>query len=178
MKPSILSFLDEMQFIASPGLRKESGVMRNVGEWSLKQARGIGKDIHGAAKAFGSPTKGVSEGAKFIHNDFKSANPFWKAMTAYGLVSGAPEALAKEDPSGQGRSRLNRMTRFAGAQAGNVIGAPYGFVGGTLASLAGEGAGAMIGKGIDKARGIKLKRPLHPEPSINPTPLKIVAPQI
>jgi hypothetical protein len=172
MKPSILSFLDEMQKIASPALKKEAGMMRNVGAWALHQK----KDIGWAAKRMASPVEGFKHGAKFLKKDFSKASPFWKAVTAYGLVSEAPQAFAKEDPTGANRSRTNRLTRFAGSQVGNIIGAPYGMVGGTLAGMVGEGVGSVAGNAIDRVRGIKHKRPTTAVAT--PSPLQMVAPKV
>lgn len=177
MKPSVLSFLDEMQKIASVKT-KEAGAMRDLSNWTLKQGRGVRRNVYWASKRMIHPMEGMAHGLKFIKRDLTNphTNPFWKAMIAYGFVSGAPEAFAKEDPTGAHRSRLNRMTRFTGAQVGNIIGAPYGMVGGTLAGLAGEAAGAVLGNGIDRVRGLRLHKPTNLQASN--TPLGMVAPKV
>lgn len=85
--------------------------------------------------------------------------PGGKALTvATGLMM-APEALKKEDPTGRGRSRAERIGSFIGNQAGGLIGTPYGLSGAIAGSLVGEGAGKVVGKAFNKITGKKKKKP-------------------
>lgn len=89
------------------------------------------------------PTPNYAGGAKpFLQDSLKrgwqQGGGFGKVMTGLGVGMSLPGALAKEDPSGQGKSRPERLAEVGGATAGGLIG------GGAMSNL-----GNMITRKID-----------------------------
>lgn len=92
------------------------------------------------------------------------------AMTANTAMN-AKDLLNKEDPTGQGRSRLSRALEFGGTLGGGVLGATSGALGGTLMSMAGGAAGRGLGTLVDHVRGYSPT----PESYRNITPVRNMA---
>jgi len=133
------------------------------------QAEGVGKNLGKATAAWASPKKSFQKGWESTWRP--GGQPLslpWKALMGYGLLTGTRDVLKREDPSGQGHSRVRRALRFAGDQAGGIIGAPFGFTGGLLSSMVGSKIGDTAGAAVDKLRGVRPK-PAHP-PSLPPPP--------
>lgn len=164
MTPEVFNaFEDEMEKIAR---------FRAAGKF----ARGVFENVKRTVKGFKTPIQSMKEG---WHYDGAPSNKWWKgkkpggawtgegkvtsklpigpkSLTVAGGVVTLPEAVSEKDPSGQGRSRTHRMARWAGSQAGGLIGAPHGFSGAMVGGLIGEGAGAASGSVYDS---LKRKRP-------------------
>lgn len=91
----------------------------------------------------GLPTPNYGGGAKpFLGDSLKrgwqQGGGFGKAMTGVGVGLSLPGALAEQDPSGQGKSRPERLAEVGGATMGGLVG------GGAMSNL-----GNMITRKID-----------------------------
>lgn len=154
-KTTIQAFADEMEKISAfripPGLTQAAAkATKTVGNY----AAGIGKNVMETAKAFKTPVQSAKRGWHGIGPDGKKVpGADWggakykklpvgaKSLTVAGGILGAPDAFAKEDPTGAGRGRLERTARWMGGNVGGVIGSPFGMSGAIAGGLAGE----MIG---------------------------------
>lgn len=117
----------------------------------------------GLAGAVGAGVKRFGQGAKSLmsmglHGAPGSPTPWWgKALTLAGPALAMPGALAKEDPTGQGRSRAERMTGLAGNTAaslafgGAVSKATAGIKNPWLSGAANVGAGLLAGDRVSHA---------------------------
>jgi hypothetical protein len=86
-----------------------------------------------------------------------------KAMTVGFGAIGAKDALKKEDESGQGRSRAERMGSVIGGTAAGIAGGAMGLPGAIATGVAGDIVGGKIGKLV----GGKRKPPVAPQPAPN-----------
>lgn len=109
-----------------------------------------------------TPVSSFKSGVNFMKADWAKGNKFNNGMLAFGAIQGLPSAIKKEDPTGSGRSRTQRMMQYVGSQAGGVIGAPHGVTGALVGSLAGDMAGGAIGKRLSKPK-------VYPGASMNPS---------
>lgn len=161
-----------------PGLLKNAGLIQNLGSRirsAPSAALGLAKAVPGAMRggiqnagsavsAFATPIDSLKRGWKTSVTDFGSMGTGMKALTAMGLVTGGHEALAKEDPLRQGRSRTVRVGTAIGDQVGGMIGSPFGLAGGIVGGQIGRKAGGLAGKGVEVARKLtKKKQPAAPE---------------
>jgi hypothetical protein len=175
MKPATyLAFLDEL------GRIKEAGLLQNLGTRitsGVKAVPGLIKATPGAIQggiqnaghaigAFSTPIQSFKRGWQTSVTDFGKMGLGMKALAVTGLVAGGHEALAKEDPLGQGRSRTQRVGTAIGDQVGGIIGSPFGLAGGLVGSQIGRKAGGLVGKGVEVARNLKKKQapPADPPP--------------
>lgn len=178
------AFQDELEKIAinwSGMGRVFGGAARRVAVPAAKQVnragkplkkkfwKEVGQNVKNTAKGFKNPIKSVkrgwnSDGGWTGKGKVTGKLPIGgKSLTVAGGLMSAPEAFSKEDPTGQGRSRAHRITKWVGNQTGGLIGAPYGLSGSLVGSIAGELGGHAVGKSLDTLRGYKPKRQAVPE---------------
>jgi hypothetical protein len=137
------------------------GALRSIPGHAAGGAQNVGK----AVGSFATPAKSMRAGWQKTVHDTKSMSMPMKALMGYGLVTGAGSVIKKDDPMGQGRSRVRRALAFAGDQAGMVMSAPFGFWGGTAGSMIGNKVGDTVGRAVDKVRGYRPSvRPDLPPP--------------
>lgn len=141
MNPIMINaFFDEIEKI------KEAGAMKNIGDGALGLGKAMVSNARNTLTAFATPIKSMKTGFS------ASGGTFGKTMVGVGAALGAPEAFAKEDPTGGNRSRTERISGWAGEQAGGLIGAPHGmFTGSIVGSVMGKGIGRATGKAVNKA---------------------------
>jgi hypothetical protein len=172
-------FRDEMEKIAAGG-----GFVRGVFNAAKKGVRkmrgkppegffeGVANNVKNTAKAFKTPGRSMKEGWEYGagkgggwvgNGKITGKLPVGpKSLTVAGGALALPEAVAEEDPTGQGRSRAHRMVRWAGSQAGGLVGTPHGLSGAIVGGVVGEGAGAMAGRALDRLR----RPPVGPRQSL------------
>lgn len=151
MNPVTLSaFLDEV------GLIKEAaGIMQNVGS---RIAQTMSKGWNHPSMAWGGQgfvrdaTRGrlgnAAEHAMTLGGATKYLPVGGKSMTVGMGALGIPGAVAKEDPSGQGRSRAERLGGLAAGTAAGVALAPAGLVTQIAGGIGSDVAGSAIGRAI------------------------------
>jgi len=163
-----------------PGLLKNAGLIQNLGSRlrsAPSAALGLVKATPGAVQggirnagsavsAFANPVQSFKKGWQTSVTDFGKMGPGMKALAVTGLVAGGHEALSKEDPMRQGRSRTVRVGTAIGDQVGGIIGSPFGLAGGIVGGQIGRKAGGLVGKGVEVARNLKKKHtaPANPPP--------------
>lgn len=128
-------------FIAHDAYKRGAGAVRS--------------DLAGLANAAKTPVSSFKSG---LSSTFSRKSPGTSALNAASVVLGAPEAFAKEDILGLGRSRLQRMTGYVGEQAGNIIGSRFGVAGNMIGGMGGRAIGSAVGSVADKVRGYKPKQ--------------------
>lgn len=128
-----------------------------IASYTYKAPNSIASNIANTVRGFKNPIANASEG---LRESIKWApgNRLNSAMFVGGTALGVPGVVKKEDPTGEGRSRLRRAATFAGETAGGLVGFKHGLSGNIAGTLLGHAAGSMAGKGIDKARGYKPPR--------------------
>jgi hypothetical protein len=80
----------------------------------------------------------------------------WRALNLLGTgatILEAKDALKKEDPTGNKRSRADRVSRVLGRVAGGVLGSGMGQTAGAVTGMVGESLGKGLGAGIDYLTG-------------------------
>jgi len=85
--------------------------------------------------------------------------PGSKALTVGTSAMLLPGALKKNDPSGKGESRAQRIGRLVGSTAGSLIGTPFHLSGTLAGGILGEQAGNLAGKVVNKVTGYKKPTP-------------------
>lgn len=146
---TLSAFIDEMDKI------KEAGAMKDIGDGALGLGKAVVNNARNTFTAFKNPIKSLGSG-------LSQADGFWgKASVGMGAAMTAPEAFSKEDPTGEGRSRVERSASWVGDQVGGLIGAAphagvWGQIGGSLiGGMVGRTAGKLTGKAVDAVRGYK-----------------------
>lgn len=71
-----------------------------------------------------------------------------KSLTVGGAAATAPEAFKKEDSSGRGRSRMERIGGWAAGTAGGLATMNRGMIGGIAGTMGAERAGSAIGRAV------------------------------
>lgn len=163
--------------------KKQAGLIQNLGTRIVSGVRAAPKVVADAVRAtpgavqggiqnagkavgaFATPLQSAKAGWKMSVTDFKQMKPWMKGLMGLGLVSSAVEVGSKNDPMGQGRSRLNRGITAAGDQVGGLIGTPFGLAGGLVGGQIGRKAGGLVGKGVDRLRGYQAQQPSPPPPA-------------
>lgn len=146
------------------GLIKKAGMLQNLGS-SIKNTA---HDIGGALNTMiAHPVQGMQAGLKTTGQQLgesikqmRSGGP-WNAikggampgLMALGLYGGIKGLKGEEDPTGMGRGKGERYGDFLGNQFGGLVGASHGLGGNIVAGIAGQKAGAAIGRTIDRIRG-------------------------
>ncbi len=181
-RASVLSFMDELEKISQ---QKEANAFTDTvkrgAQWAGKVPGRVARytthtvpnQIGQAGAAFLNPVDSFKRGwTQTWHPQKlpggKPLHPAFKALMALGLVQGTYETMKPTDPTGMGRSRLQRGLQFAGQQAGGYISAPFGMAGGMVGSAIGDRTGAMLGSTIDRIRG--YRPPAAPPPNLPPRP--------
>ena len=115
----------------------------------------------------------VRKAGELLRSGWHSGGRFGKVMTVGSTAVMLPEAVAKEDPTGRGRSRAERLSRLTGSTVGGLVGGAVhpGFfqsmAGGLAGGIAGDVAGGHLarlpGKAMRKVRSIAAKpQPVPP----------------
>lgn len=127
-----------------------AGSATAAGKGALNWAKGVPGQFGTAVKDLATPIKSAKE---IWHAD----GNWGKAFNIGGTALGLPGALSKEDPSGEGRSRLDRLSGIA---AGSAVGHVTSRAG-LLPSLAFSiGADVATGKAVGAVVG--RKKPIVP----------------
>jgi phage tail tape-measure protein len=178
---------------------KKAGFMRDVG-------MNVGNTLKGFTRPVQATKKGWNEGgwsqgqeARTMLQQGKKVGklgtkwstgkgvgrflPGNKAITLASSAAMIPSTFKKEDPSGQGKSRAERIGSLAGNTVGGLIGAPYGFSGSIAGSVIGDVGGRYLGKAVNKVTGKKKpkKAPAvaQREPELpEPAQARLTGPQV
>jgi hypothetical protein len=125
---TIAAFADELEKIA--------GFQQNVGNAIVHTAKGAGNLVQKGWHESGN-WWGMGQGriARML--------PGGKALTVGGSAMMLPGAVAKEDPTGQGRTRTERLAGLAGGTVAGLAGGASpnlakSLIGGTAAGIGGE----------------------------------------
>lgn len=169
------AFIDEMEKISAkkkPGLgdmayysEKRAGFLSNVGKAISSGAADAGGALN---TMIAHPVQGVAKGLQVTGGQLRDSvsqmrtgplgalkGAFLPGMMALGLYSGVKGLRGDEDPMGMGRGKAERYGDFIGSQFGGLVGAGHGLTGNIVAGVAGQKAGAAIGRVVDKVRGHK-----------------------
>lgn len=138
----------------------------------------IRQNLTGAGRALKNPVEGFKAGLKHIKGEFSSGGNVSKAMLVGGTALGAPEVMAKDDPRGQGRSRVHRGIQAAASTVGGVITAPFGLSGGLAGSAVGDVVGHQVGKTVDRFRGLRRATPTPTTAMVPPATAPVQPPSI
>jgi hypothetical protein len=165
MNPVTLSaFLDEVGLIKEAG-----GIIQNVGN---RIAQTMSKGWNHSSMAWGGQgfVRGASRG--MVGNAVEHVTSLGgatkylpvggKSMTVGMGALGVPGAIAKEDPSGQGRSRTERLGGLAANTAAGVALAPAGLVTQIAGGLGADVAGSSIGRAISGRKKKKVTDSVTP----------------
>ena len=169
------SFLDEME--------KISVSMQGMGNWAKAVPGRLGNFVAGGAEnvgrtvgAFATPVKSLKRGWHETWNPpggtmfGKWDRPIQAGLLGMQVIGDAKMVAHPVDQSGQGRSRLHRLSTAIGNTAGGFIGLPHGMAGSMAGGLIGGTIGDRVGKGIDRLRGYR-PRPADPHPGLPPRPM-------
>jgi len=129
------------------------------GKGALKGWMGAGKD-----QATSLPGK-IYENVASLGGLTKHLPVGPKALTVGFGALGAKDALKKEDESGQGRSRAERMGSVIGGTAAGIAGGAMGLPGAVATGIAGDYLGGRAGRAI-KGRTPK-PAPIEPQAPVN-----------
>lgn len=170
---TIQAFFNELS-----SMEKKAGIVSNIGTkilrtakagvkaapgWAKNEAQGSIRNLGNTVGAFATPGQSIANGWKATTKDFGKMSPAMKALMIGGVGLDAHEALAKKDPTGQNRGRVERVGASVGSQVGGLIGTPFGITGGVAGGLIGRKIGGTVGKLGDKARGYKKPKNSKPE---------------
>lgn len=145
--------------VAQAGVRSMGSTARAAPTWAQGHVQGSIRNLGNTVHAFGTPIQSAKAGLKMTTKDFKNLGPGMKALMLGGAGMDAYEALAKNDPTGKGRGRVERVGASVGSQVGGLIGTPFGITGGVAAGLIGRKIGGTVGKIGDAVRGYKKPLP-------------------
>lgn len=154
--------------------KKQAGIMQNVSAPVRWAGRHTGEALSNLAETVGTlaaPREAVRAGWRETVEGLKTpgmGGKFNAGMLALGTAASIPGMAAKNDPSGQGDSRIARGAAFVGSQVGGLMGAPFGLTGGLAGGIAGDIAGRKVGRAIDRVRGYKPAPHAGP---VTPTPI-------
>ena len=142
-------------------LEKKAGILHNVGTriaHTLKPAGELiqkGWNTGGNKSGFAPGWFGAGKEGKGIYESVTSLGGLTshlpvgpKSMTVGFGALGARDALKKEDESGQGRSRDERVGSLVGGTAAGIAGGAMGLPGAIVTGIAGDYAGSRIGRAI------------------------------
>ena len=129
-------------------LVKIAGFQQNVGNAIVHTAKGAGK---------------------LLHQGWTSGGTFGKVTTLAGTGLMLPGAVSKEDPTGQGRTRTERMAGLAGGTLGGLAGgASPSFLKSMVGGLAGGVGGEMIAGRAARTLSPRKKTPVAQQPEQAP----------
>lgn len=147
---------------AKAGVKAVPGVVKGAPAWAGKHAKETVQNLGNSISAFGTPVESLKKGWKATTTDLRSMPNWQRALMVGGVVADGHEALAKKDPTGHDRGRVERVGASVGSQVGGLIGTPFGATGGLAAGLIGRKIGGTVGKLGDFARGYKKPLPAAP----------------
>ena len=172
-------FLDEV------GKIKKAGILRNVGTRIVHTLKPVGElmrkgwNTGGNKSGFapgwfraGKEGKGIYESVTSLGGLTGHLPVGPKSMTVGFGALGAKDALKKEDESGQGRSRAERIGSLVGSTTAGIAGGAMGLPGAIATGIAGDFAGGRIGRAI-KGRTPPAAVPQVPAVSQAPTMGKV-----
>ncbi len=153
MTPSFAAFSEELQKMASIGAILRSIPHHTVQGWNADPLSGDKANWMGYKGHGNAPT---GPGAMNAFRRFKTKLPIGaKSLTVGFTAAQLPGALSQNDPTGQERSRTERVSRLAGETVGGLAGS------GMLISaipakyrglrMAANFAGGMLGMGVGGA---------------------------
>lgn len=173
---TLISFVDEMvkisefdktaagrQLINASRMKRGVEAMKRLGKKGVKSIREgweYGSDIPGhgwlgagyqAPKDAGLLHKGF-EGVTSLGGLTKYLPVGPKSMTLGFTAASLPGALRKEDPSGEGRSRVERMGGVLGGTVAGLAGARTGIIPSVAIGMAGDYAGSRLGRLVSPRR--------------------------
>lgn len=180
------------------GLMKKAGFMRDVGTNVGNTLKGFTRPVQAVKKGWNEGGWTQAQEANTMLRQGKTVGklgtkwakgkgagrflPGNKALTLAGTAMMAPGAFKKEDPTGQGRSRTERIGALAGNTVGGLIGAPYGFSGSIAGSVVGELGGKYLGRAVNKVTGKKKPKAApvaQREPELpEPAQARLTGPQV
>lgn len=179
------AFVDEMEKIALavPGgsasvLSKGGDLLRKGGQRlgrAIKEGWEAGADVPGRgwlgsgyqAKPTDSMFSKAFEGVTSLGGTTKYLPVGPKAMTVGFTGMALPGAVSKEDPTGEGRSRAERVGSLAGGTVAGLASAKMGLVPAIAAGMGGDFVGGRAGRLLSR----KPKRPVSvaaPPPPMPP----------
>ena len=138
----IRGFSDELEKIA---------FMANVGTKIVNTIKPVGKYLQkgwnaGGWMGAGKQGPGAFESVTSLGGLTKHLPVGNKSLTVgFGALQ-AKDAIKKEDPTGQGRSRAERMGSLVGGTAAGLAGMNMGLVGGMATGIGGDIVGGKLGK--------------------------------
>ena len=168
---------------------KKAGVLKNVGTMAKTVASDTAANIGGLVRSMGNPSQALKQGwnaggwnrAQELANVGELASkspraqalnrfiPGNKAVTLGSTALMAPGAISQEDPTGQGRSRAERIGALTGGTLLGLASTPYmhgGFaapmIAGTAASMVGDTVGGKMGKMVGKLKKRKIPDSTNP----------------
>ena len=166
-------------------LEKDAAFLQNVGNRIVSFSRGVGENIgQGVYNTVVSPGAGLKEGWKHtLHHptegmlsSFRKGGSHLGKVMAVGMVAGtamgANDLRKKNDPSGQGRGRMERVGEFAGQTLGGITGAPHHIMGGLAGMYAGGKILGGVGKAADKAYALVRRKPAPGKIEADPGPIQ------
>jgi len=165
---NVESFFDEVEMLLSS--REVQGLQKLAAPGFLARAAQNAKgDFVGLAKSLKTPVKSLKEAFRENYMNLRTGNKIdkWKAFNAgmLGLstAQGAHAALKKEDPTGQGRSRSERVGALVGGTTAGLLTLPHTrFALGLPVAIAGGMAGESVGGRIGRMVGPRRKMPPAP----------------
>lgn len=197
------SFLEELEKLAEAGLEEpaprisvpaiarreiaaEAYELRKLAAeepgFFTRQWRNLKGDVQGVHQDLKTPKKSLINAFRenytnFRHPDgsFNSGKALFGGLMAYGTYQQAKSALPKEDPTGRGRSRAERVGSLVGGTAAGLLTMPHtrfmwGFPLGIAASVGGESIGGRIGRLVSGRRRANVQSQNHPAPAPSPQP--------
>lgn len=174
------AFMDELGVLAAPAARrqefaKEASELRKIANtpgFFAQAAENAKADFGGVARDLKTPIRSMKKSLSDNYLNLMEGNKLnkWKAfnagMLALGTYQGAKAALRKEDPSGKGRSRAERVGRLVGSTSAGLLTLPYtrfglGIPVNLAGTLAGEAVGSRIGRMLGPRRNPAQAPPLQ-----------------
>lgn len=166
---SIQAFFDELSV-----MEKDAGVISDLGTKILRKAgpaaRAVGRYMHKGWNTGGNATgrfqgwmgAGREAASGRAGKAFETVSSLGgltrylpvgpKSLTVGFGALGANNALKKEDPAGQGRSRTERIGSLIGGTAAGIAGGNMGILGSMATGIAGDYVGGRIGRAISKRK--------------------------
>jgi hypothetical protein len=141
----LAAFIDEVEKIKEAG-----GLIKNLGDGAMGLGKAVVRNARNTLKGFSTPVDSIREGLA------SNKSLFAKTMLGTNAIMTAPQAFSSQDPSGMGKSRVERASSWLGDQAGGLIGAKHGILTGPIVgATVGRTIGKTTGKTLDAVRGYR-----------------------
>jgi hypothetical protein len=142
----------------------------SVGGWAAGKAQNAAKYLrslpHAIPRNVGNTVKGFANPVASMRKGWHSDNNLGRALTVGFAGMDAMDAMKKNDPSGRGRGRAERVGAAIGNTAGGLVGLPHGtFSGGAVGSAIGSYVGGKAGRMVDGAVKV-VRKPSVPKPVV------------